>query len=119
MSKMWKILKRMWPKHISYQTAKRNLKGEIVSRPRDLKRLLAKKYKDRLRLRPMRPDIRYLSKKKNEIFNMKMRISELKKSPDWTMRDLDDALKSLKNDKARDFEGYANEIFKENLLGPI
>ena len=46
-----------------------------------------------------------------------MRISELKKSPDWTMRDLDDALKSLKNDKARDFEGYANEIFKEKIIG--
>ena len=55
--------------------------------------------------------------RKNEIFNMKMKISEQKNSPDWTIQDLDEALRNLKKDKARDYEGYANEIFKNEIIG--
>ena len=117
MSKMWKILKKMWPKHSSHQAAKRNHAGKIVSRPSEIKELLAKEYRERLRLRPMRPDMTSVIDRKNEIFDMKIKISEEKKSPDWTLKDLDEALKNLKNDKARDVEGYANEIFKEKVIG--
>ena len=48
---------------------------------------------------------------------MKLKISKLNKSPDWTMKDLNDALKNLKKNKSRDYEGYVNEIFKQNVIG--
>ena len=32
-------------------------------------------------------------------------------------KELDNALSELKVNKARDFEGFSNEIFKENIIG--
>ena len=40
-----------------------------------------------------------------------------KKTPEWTMKNLDVALAKLKNKKSRDFEGYSNEIFKNDVIG--
>ena len=105
-SEMWKILKKIWPKYSQLQIAKRNHKGKIVSRPNEIKQLLAKEYRERLRLRAIRPDMGAILERKKEIFNMKMKLSEEKKSPDWTMNDLNEALRNLKSEKARDYEGF-------------
>lgn len=48
---------------------------------------------------------------------MKMKLAESNSSPDWNMKDLERALRNLKNNKSRDFEGYINEIFKVNIIG--
>ena len=46
-----------------------------------------------------------------------MQLASLKKSPEWSLNDLDKALAKLKMNKSRDFEGYTNEIFKDNIIG--
>ena len=118
MSQMWKLLKKIWPKvGISLPTAKRNHMGKIVSGARELKILLAKEYKERLRTRPVRPDLKQLKVRKNRIFQIKMRLAEGRKSPDWTMLDLENALARLKNNKSRDYDGLINEIFKKTVIG--
>ena len=117
LSEMWKLLKKLWPKHNSNPTAKKDHKGKIVSESQELKKLLAKEYKDRLRLRPMRPDMEFIKRRKNEIFQAKLLLSETKEVPDWTIKDLNEALANLKNGKARDYNGFANEIFKEDVIG--
>ena len=38
-------------------------------------------------------------------------------SKPWLENDLEIALRDLKNNKSRDFEGYANEIFKNGIIG--
>ena len=47
----------------------------------------------------MRPDMENVLKEKDEIFKMKMKLSETSPSPDWTMNDLDEALANLKTTK--------------------
>ena len=118
MSQMWKLMKKLWPKvGISLPTAKRNHKGKIVSGARELKTLLAKEYKERLRTRPVRPDLKQMKSRKQRIFKIKMKLAESRTSPDWTMSDLDDALARLKNNKSRDNDGFIKEIFKKNVIG--
>ena len=78
---------------------------------------MSREYKERLRRRPIRPDMKLLMKKRKIIFQNKLKLAQNKKSPDWTMEELDKALAKLKNNKSRDFEGYANEIFKNNVIG--
>ena len=52
MSQMWKLLKKLWPKTgISLPTSKKNHKGKSVSGAEELKILMAKEYKQRLRTR--------------------------------------------------------------------
>ena len=118
MSHMWKLLKKLWPKTgNSLPTAKKNHKGKIVSGPKELKILMAKEYKQRLRNRPVRPDLKQMKLRKNRIFQLKLKLAESKKSPEWTMADLNKVLSRLKNNKSRDYQGYINEIFKPNVIG--
>ena len=117
MGEMWKLLKKIWPKYISKSTAKRNHVGKIISNPQEIKKLMSKEYKERLRKRPIRPDLKFLMRKRKSIFENKLKLAQRKKSPEWTIKDLDLALSKLKNNKSRDFEGYANEMFKEGVIG--
>ena len=115
---MWKKIKKLWPKEgVSVPTAKRNHRGKVVTGPREIKNVLSKEYKDRLRSRPIRPDLKNMNERKKEIFEMKLKIAEDNPSNDWNMGDLEKALADLKNNKSRDFEGLLNEIFKENVIG--
>ena len=89
----------------------------MISEPKELKALLAKEYKERLRLRPIRPDLRKIEMRKNEIFRMKIKIAEENCNKMWTMDQLESALKDLKNNRTRDNDGMINEIFKEGAIG--
>ena len=117
-SKMWKLLKKLWPKNgNSSPTAKMNHLGKIVSGPKELKLLLAKEYKERLRTRPVRPDLRSMKVRKNRLFQLKLKLATAAESPDWTIENLDQVLARLKNNKSRDHDGYINEIFKKDVIG--
>ena len=81
MQKMWKTLKKVCPKlKPSLPSAKRNLKGKIVTSHQDLKNLLSAEYKNRLRTRPMRIDLKTVEERKQDIFELKMKLSKLKQS---------------------------------------
>ena len=113
---MWKS--KLWPKNgISLPTAKKNHKGKLISAPGDIKKLMAKEYKDRLRSRPFRPDLKMMKKNKRRIFKLKMNLASSRKSSAWEMKHLEKALSNLKNKKARDSDGFINEIFKPNVIG--
>ena len=118
LQQMWKLMKTLWPKTNSIlPTAKRNHHGKVVSSPKEIKDVLSKEYKDRLRLRPIRPDLKSMKARKRNIFKMKLKLACSRKSSMWTMKDLEKALADLKNNKSRDFEGFINEIFKANVIG--
>ena len=118
MQKMWKTLKRVCPKlKPTLPCAKRNLKGKIISSQQDIKRLLLSEYKNRLRTRPMREDLKIVGARKQQIFELKMKLSKSRPSKPWSEKDLELALRDLKNNKSRDYEGYANEIFKNGIIG--
>ena len=116
--KMWKLLNNISPKvGNEAPTAKINHKGKLISGAKNLKILMLNEYKQRLRNRPVRPDLGLMGKRKDKIFNLKMELARRKKTPDFTMKDLENALSKLKNNKSRDSLGYINEIFKPETIG--
>ena len=118
MAQIWKLMKKLWPKHGNIlPVAKKNHLGKIISGPNEIKSLLAKEYKDRLRNRPLRPDIEHLKVIKSKIFQMKLKNAESKTTLPWKMSELESALSHLKNNKSRDPEGFINEIFKCEVAG--
>ena len=58
-----------------------------------------------------------MRKRRKEILELKLILAGNMKSRDFTIADLEKALKSLKNNKSADFEGYVNEIFKFETVG--
>ena len=118
LQQIWKIMRKLWPKvEAKLPSAKKNYRGQLISEPNELKKLLEKEYIERLRARPVRPDFENLEKRKNDIFEMKLKLASSKKSKPWTMENLDKALSDLKNGRSRDPEGLINEIFKKNVIG--
>jgi hypothetical protein len=87
-TQMWKTVSKLWPKcGTTLPTAKKNHRGKIISGPRELKKLLAKEYKERLRSRPVRPDLLPLENLKKTIFKLEMKLAELNKSPECAVSD--------------------------------
>ena len=118
MAQIWKLMKTLWPKHGNVlPVAKKNHLGKIISGPNEIKTLLAKEYRDRLRNRPLRPDFEHLKALKSKIFEMKLKNAESRTTLPWKMSQLESALSHLKNNKSRDPEGYINEIFKSEVVG--
>ena len=117
LQEMWKVLKNIGPKFkSSVPIAKKNHKGELVSHPKEIRKLLGKEYKQRLRNRPMRPDLGDIETRRNKIFKMKLKLAEGHSSPPWKMPDMEKALNGLKNNKSRDHEGYINKNFKPGVI---
>ena len=111
MSEMWKMLKKVFPKsNHSLPAAKKNHRGKVIHGAKELKILLAKEYKERLRTRPIRPDMISLKLRRKKIFQIKMKLAERNRSKPWNVSNLDLALSQLKNNKSRDNDGYVNEI---------
>ena len=118
LQQVWKTMNKLWPKvGATLPAGKKNRSGKIISEPSELKKLLAQEYKERLRERPVRPDLGDLKSRKRIIFKLKLKLAESNISELWTMSDLEKALADLKDNKARDNDGYINEIFKKNVIG--
>ena len=74
-------------------------------------------FKYRLRHRPAQPGFESLLEDQEELFKLRLELSKSVKTEEWSMKDLDEALKELKAGKCRDPDGLIREIFKEEVLG--
>ena len=115
---LWSLLKKKFPKSSqAVPVAKKDSQGNLVTNHMQLKRLYLKTYTDRMRNRPMKEDLEDLKNIKEDLFKLRLKLARRKKSKPWTLEDLELVLKSLKNDKARDPNGWANELFKDGVAG--
>ena len=111
-----KLKKRLWSKQTpALPVAKTNFEGRLVSAPADLKILMMKEYKDRLRSRPVHPQMKHLKVMRNKVISLKLKMAKRIQSPLFTMTELDQVLKSIKTGKAR--EGLSREVFKHSQIG--
>ena len=115
---VWKLKKKHFPKiKPTLPAGKNNLKNQLITNPEELKTLYLETFKYRLRHRPAKPDFVEILDLQEELFWLRLEMSKKKKTPAWTMEDLEDALKTLKTGKCRDPDGLIREIFKEEVIG--
>ena len=65
----------------------------------------------------MEPRLKWLDDDNNTLCELRLKLSKSNRTEMWTMEDLKEVLKHLDRDKSRDPEGYANEIFKDDVAG--
>ena len=115
---MWNLKKRLWPKQKeSVPTGKINHLGKLVTSSEEIKTLLHKEYTERLRPRSMHPDLKHLKELKIKAFEIKLEDAKKKKSPDWTMHDLEKVLRDINRNKSRDPDGINRSIFHLDIIG--
>ena len=115
---MWKYKNKVWPKKTSaLPVAKRNRKGRLVSTPKELMKTLLLEYKDRLRPRCNRSDLKNHIKTMHLVSQLKLAKAWKNKSPPFTMIEFEKGIKDLNKGRARDPEGWCAEILQENVMG--
>ena len=68
LQQVWKLIDKLWPKkEPKLPAGKKNHKGILVTESNQIKQLLAKEYRERLRETPIRPDFENLSCGKKKI----------------------------------------------------
>ena len=89
--------------------------GNLITAPGPLKDLYLETYSQRLQNREIAEGLEDIKSLKEELWARRLKIAASKKTPDWTMVQLNKVLKSLKPNKARGPDGLINEIFHPNI----
>ena len=114
--RMWKIKQKVCPKtDISYPVAVAVV--DLITNKADLKNLYVRTYKERLRHREIRPDYAQLKDLKNGLFEIRNKLSKIRKTESWSQNELSKVLEQLKTNKAADPKGLISEIFKPGVAG--
>ena len=112
-AKIWSLKKKLAPKNTEEPPmAKKDPKGNLVTEKSLLEKLYLDTYIERLKPNKIEPDLQNLEKLKEYLFKIRYENCKTESSNTWTKSDLDKALKTLKNKKARDAHGHIYEIFK-------
>ena len=67
--------------------------------------------------RKIKDDHKHVKNYKEELCKMILKMASKKKTPDWTMEQLETVLNYLKKNKSRDPFGYANDLFQVEVAG--
>ena len=85
----------------------------MVTEKTALEKLYLETYTDRLKPNPVCEDLKEIVELKNILFGLRMNMCSQVITPDWKMSDMENVLKNLKNNKARDAHGHIYELFKQ------
>ena len=114
---MWRLKNKLWPKPKDPPMAKYDEKGNLISAQEALKKLYLDHYIKRLAHRDIRAEYRENYNKKVALWKLRSGRLKVKVTPDWTVKELQNAIKLLKNNKSRDPSGLLNELFKKPVMG--
>ena len=113
----WKIKSKICPKDTDPPLAKRDEHGNLITSPGNLKQLYLETYTHRLRHRSMVSNHSDIFILKSELWKRRFGYLKEKVTNPWSPSQFEKAIKSLKNNQARDPMGIINELFKTGLAG--
>ena len=112
-AKTWALKKKLCPKNtFEVPAAKKDENGKLITDRIALENLYSKTYIKRLKPNPCAEGFEDLYDAKEYLFNLQMKLAKDQVTQDWSIDDLNDALKKCKNGKARDEYGFVYELFK-------
>ena len=115
---LWKAKQNLIPKSKSnIPVALKDKKGNLITNPEGIMKLCLDEMTERLRHRPMHPNLTQLQHLKEKLCNKRIEIAKHVKTEPWTLEQLEKVLKSLKNGRCRDPQGFINELFKCDVSG--
>ena len=93
-------------------SAKKDEYGNLVTDKKTLEELYLRTYESRLQPNCLPAELDELKTLKKYLFNLRVKLAKQDVTEDWSFKQLEAALKSLKNHKARDIWGHTYELFK-------
>ena len=115
--KLWNLKKKISPRQQEPPTAMVESTGNLVTSSEGIKNIATEHYGKILENRDIKDDLKDVQKDKEELFKHTLDLAKKNTTPPWDIQDLEEVLKYLKNNKSRDPQGNANEIFKSRVAG--
>ena len=116
-NKIWKLKKRLCPNAMAPPSAMLDKEGNILTTYDGIKERALEVYAERLAPNKIEKHLENLEKARNELCETRLKLAKMNKTKPWDMDDLVEVLKNLENDKSRDAEDHANDLFKESAAG--
>ena len=113
----WEIKKKILRRKNDPPMGKKDANGNLVTNYEGLKDLYLSHFENILKNREINEELKSLKEMKETLWEERLKGLSKMVTPDWTMKQLEKVLKSLKNNKSRDPEGLIAEIFKEEVAG--
>ena len=109
---MWNMKKRHCPKRkCTLPVAKENQLKRFLRPPQEFKASLQQEYKERLRVRKIRPDFKDQNIMDKELIRLRVNEARHNKSEPFENEELEGILDFLNQGRARDPEGLCSELF--------
>ena len=115
--KLWKLKKKLSPRTQDVPTAMLDQHGNLVTSETGIKKIAIDHYTKVLKNREIKDGLKHVQNDKEELFTHRLDLAKASKSAPWTMDQLEAVLKYIKNNKSRDPNDHANELFKPNVAG--
>ena len=100
-----------------FPVPKKNLHGQLITNPNELKSVYLEHFAFRMRNRPIISELNNYAKDIKVQMNNILNVTKHENSPDWTCQDLDRVLRSLKSSQSPDTMNLVNEIFMMKNIG--
>ena len=114
---LWQLRKKLCPRTVDQPSAMNDKHGNLLTSEDAITNRAIEAYTERLSKNEINHDMKELEKDTDTLCEIRLSTSKINTTDEWTLDDLKTALKQLQNDKSRDPEGFANEIFKESVAG--
>ena len=115
---LWNLKKEIFPKARDPPTAMLDpVSGNLLTSEDKIEEAAIKVYTKRLQNREIKDDLKHLKDAKEVLCEKLLKLAKTRKTPPWTLDDLEVVLKNLKKQKSRDPYGLANDIFRPEVAG--
>ena len=116
----WRQLNKIDPYRKKKQVLPMSFKdkyGNLITNYDNIKEHCLTNILHRLRKRQMHPELLILEQRKLKLSRMRLLMAKRRKTAPWTLKQMEKAIKSMKNRKCRDAQGLVNEILQPGVAG--
>ena len=91
--------------------------GNVLTSHDEIKNENSKHYENVLKNKPIKEHLKGYQKDRERLALLRLKQTGSNKTPNWTLKNLEDVLVGLKKNKSRDSHGLSNEIFRPEVIG--
>ena len=115
---VWKATRKIFPKHKEAATvAFKDNHGNFITGYDAIENFALHAIIERLQKRPINPQLKELERLKTKLSRLRINMSSKRKSLPWTLKEMEVAIRSMKNKKCKASQGIINELLKPDVAG--
>ena len=114
---LWKLKKKLSPRHTEPPTAMKDSNGKILTDAKDIQNEAMKHYQNVFTDKQIDKEYEQYRKEREALCMKRLEECSKIKTLDWSVNDVTSALKCLKRGKSKDPYDLPNELFKPDVAG--